>query len=92
MDIPGAFAILSNRIVQLIDFSFFNSKNDFAERNANEPNFELIPIIHPKLIEYIATRKIDLTLTNRYCREFHSQNSAGKFFSVGFRNIKEAMH
>jgi hypothetical protein len=27
-------------------------------------------------------------LANQYCREVHYQNSAGKFFSVGFLNDK----
>jgi hypothetical protein len=32
--------------------------------------------------------KIPLDLANRYCCEVHYQNSAGKFFSVGFGNDK----
>jgi hypothetical protein len=47
---------------------------------------EVKPITHPKLIEYVATRKISLDLVNLYCREIHYQNQSGKFFSVGFPN------
>jgi len=47
-----------------------------------------MPITHPKFIEYVAERKIPLNLANQYCSEVHYQNSAGKFFSVGFLNDK----
>ncbi|GHT35436.1 hypothetical protein AGMMS49574_24830 [Bacteroidia bacterium] len=49
---------------------------------------DIRPIAHPKLIEYVHNRKINLDLANLYCREIHYQNQSGQFFSVGFRNDK----
>jgi hypothetical protein len=49
---------------------------------------EIKLITNPKLIEYVAERKISLDLANLYCREIHYQNQAGKFVSVGFPNDK----
>jgi hypothetical protein len=46
------------------------------------------PITHPKLIEWIQERKIDLNLANLYGREVHYQNQSGNHFSIGFRNDK----
>jgi hypothetical protein len=48
----------------------------------------IIPIIHPKLIEWIQKRKIDLDLVNRYCKEVHYQTNGKNYFSIGFRNDK----
>jgi hypothetical protein len=46
----------------------------------------IIPITHPKLIEWVQQRKIDLALAKQYCKEVHYENQSGQFFSVGFRN------
>jgi hypothetical protein len=67
------------------DIFSFHRKN-VSEENPSNRLLKVIPITHPKLIEYVAERKISLDLTNRYCREVHYQNRAGKFFSVGFQN------
>jgi DNA primase len=69
------------------DIFSFHRKN-VSEENTSNRLLNVIPITHPTLIEYVATRKIDLALANCYCCEVHYQNSAGKFFSVGFRNDK----
>jgi DNA primase len=87
-DISGALAILSNKTIPTVDFSFSNSKNDLQNETQTNRILNVIPITHPKLIEYVAERKISLDLANLYCREVHYQNSAGKFFSVGFQNDK----
>jgi DNA primase len=78
------------------DVCTYKHHNVETSQQSNDTNFsfyrnqiiETKPITHPELIEYVATRKIDLALANRYCREVHYQNSAGKFFSVGFMNDK----
>jgi hypothetical protein len=67
-------------------FSFH--RKSILEENPSNRLLKAIPITHPKLIEYVAERKIPLNLANRYCREVNYQNSAGKFFSVGFQNDK----
>lgn len=45
-------------------------------------------ISHPKLIEWINARKIDLSLANLYCREVHYLVRDRVYFSVGFENDK----
>jgi hypothetical protein len=87
-DISGALAILASKTIPPIDFSFFNSRKDLQNETQTNRILNVIPITHPKLIEYVAERKIPLDLANQYCREVHYQNSAGKFFSVGFMNDK----
>jgi len=64
-------------------FSFHG--NNFSNKIENKIEC-IIPITHPKLIEWVEQRKIDLTLANLYCREVHYQNQSGRFFSIGFRN------
>jgi DNA primase len=69
------------------NFSFFQSKN-ISQDNSATSILNILPITHPKLIEWVKERKIDLVLANRYCKEIHYQNQSGQFFSVGFRNDK----
>jgi DNA primase len=69
------------------DSSFFHSKN-VSQNNPTTIITDIRSIAHPKLIEWVQERKIDLHLTNLYCREIHYQNQYGQFFSVGFRNDK----
>lgn len=45
-------------------------------------------ISHPKLIEWINVRKIDLSLANLYCREVHYQVRDKMYFSIGFESDK----
>ncbi|GHT28287.1 DNA primase [Bacteroidia bacterium] len=70
------------------NLSFFQSKNILQENNPTTTILNILPITHPKLIEWVKERKIDLALANLYCREIHYQNQSGQFFSVGFRNDK----
>jgi len=68
------------------NFSSFHG-NKFS--NKHENNIEnIFPISHPKLTEWVQERKIDLSLSNLYCREIHYRNQSGQFFSIGFRNDK----
>jgi hypothetical protein len=66
------------------NFSFH--RDNFSEKSPSNRLLNVIPITHPKLVEYVAERKIPLDLANNYCREIHYQNPSGKFFSVGFGN------
>jgi hypothetical protein len=69
------------------DSSFFQSKNILEETNPTTTILNILPITHPKLIEWVKKeRKIDLDLANLYCGKIHYQNQSGKHFSVGFRN------
>jgi hypothetical protein len=48
----------------------------------------IVPITHPKLIEWVRQRGVDLPIAQIYCREVHYQNQAGNFFAIGFGNDK----
>src|SRR5690606_34625724 len=42
---------------------------------------------HPKLLKYIASRKIDLHIAKYFCREIlYMYDGRSKFYSVGFKN------
>ena len=70
-------------------FSFHGNKSSNKLENKFENKIEnIIPIKHPKLIDWVQERKIDLNLANLYCREIHYQNQSGQFFSIGFGNDK----
>jgi hypothetical protein len=69
------------------NLSFFQSKN-ILQDNPTTIITDIRSIAHPKLIEWVKERRIDLALANLYCREIHYQNQSGQFFSVGFRNDK----
>jgi DNA primase len=71
------------------NFSFFQGKNVLSENSAEMTIISILTITHPKLIEWVKERKIDLALANSYCKEIHYQNQSGQFFSVGFRNDKD---
>jgi hypothetical protein len=60
----------------------------FHEDNSSTIIQDIIPIRHPKLVDWVKERKIDLDLANLYCREIHYRNRDKDFFSIGFRNDK----
>ncbi len=59
------------------------NSNSFSFRR-----YKIIPVTHPKLIDWIKERKIDLALANQYCREIHYQNRDKDYFAIGFKNDK----
>jgi DNA primase len=71
-------------------FSFHGKPvSDEIKNDAPEITIQnVIPITHPKLTAWVKERKIDLNLTNRYCREIHYRNRDNDYFSIGFRNNK----
>ena len=93
-----------NEAVQQLDNNTVKRTNDCMyqhhnigtsqHRNADDFSFHrneitnIQPITHPKLIEWVKERKIDLSLANQYCREVHYRNQSGNHFSIGFRNDK----
>ena len=69
----------------------FHRDNTLDNRKNNEPAIairDIREISHPKLIEWINVRGIDLPLANLYCREVHYQVRDRVYFSVGFKNDK----
>ena len=67
-----------------------DADSSFSFHGDNSSNIiqNILPITHPKLIEWVKERKINLDLANRYCKEIHYQNKDKNYFSVGFKNDK----
>jgi hypothetical protein len=67
-----------------------NADNSFSFHGDNPSTIiqDIIPIRHPKLVDWVKERKIDLALANIYCREIHYRNRDKDYFSIGFRNDK----
>lgn len=86
-NIPAYVHTGSNADIQS-DSSFFHSKNVLQETSPATTIQNILPITHPKLIEWVRERNIDLNQANLYCREIHYHNQSGNHFSVGFRNDK----
>jgi hypothetical protein len=71
-------------------FSFHGNAVPDEKKN-NAPSVEIrniASITHPKLVEWIRQRGVDLPIAHLYCREVHYQNQAGSFFAIGFGNDK----
>jgi len=81
---------LENNIAGICLSSFsFHRDNTLDKKENNEPAIairDIRGISHPKLIDWVNTRKIDLSLANLYCREVHYQVRDRMYFSVGFGN------
>ena len=88
IELSGCTNIQSN---QQSDDCMYKYSNVAISQHRNDNSFtiqNIIPITHPKLIEWVEQRQIDLNLANLYCREVHYQNQSGQFFSIGFGNDK----
>ena len=73
------------------DDCMYKHSNVAISQHRNDNSFtiqNIIPITHPKLIDWSQKRKIDLNLANLYCGEVHYLNQSGRFFSIGFGNDK----
>lgn len=81
---------LENNIAGTYLSSFSFHRDTFSDkRENNEPAIavrDIREISHPKLIEWVNARKIDLSLANLYCREVHYRVRDRMYFSVGFGN------
>jgi len=81
---------LENNIAGICLSSFsFHRDNTLDKKENNEPAIairDIRGISHPKLIEWVNTHKIDLSLANLYCWEVHYQIRDRMYFSVGFGN------
>ncbi|MDR0332407.1 MAG: toprim domain-containing protein [Dysgonamonadaceae bacterium] len=71
-------------------FSFHG--NAIPDEKKNDTSTMVIqniaPITHPKLVEWIQQRNVDLNVARLYCREVHYQNQVGNYFALGFGNDK----
>lgn len=47
---------------------------------------EVLPLRHPKLRQYLASRYVDLTLAESYCSEVHYRHGERSYFAIGFPN------
>jgi hypothetical protein len=80
---------LSSQLYQPLSVPTYSQLNVATSQQGSSFSFhrdKIIPITHPKLIEWVGKRKIDLDLANKYCREIHYHNQSGDHFSVGFKN------
>ncbi|OAV65976.1 DNA primase [Bacteroidales bacterium Barb6XT] len=66
----------------------FRENNPTIKQESATTILNILPISHPKLIEWVSERKVDLELANKYCREIHYQIRGSNYFSVGFKNDK----
>jgi len=72
-----------------LNYFSFHRDNTLDKKGNGEPSITFLnihAISHPKLIEWINARKIDLPLANLYCREVHYQVRDKMYFSIGFGN------
>ena len=44
------------------------------------------PLSHPKLLDYLTARKIDLDMAQLHCREIHYTINGRKYYAIGFAN------
>ena len=61
------------------------------ERNISptEPEFgnvRIMPLVHPALLDYLTSRKIDLKIAQTLCKEVHYTVHDKFYFAVGFAN------
>ena len=81
-------------IEQLKNFSSIPEKEEqqsFSFHRNPEKNNGIIlieekPVEHPGLLEYLQSRKIDLTIAREHCREVHYQTGGREYFAIGFAN------
>jgi len=81
-------------IEQLKNFSSIPEKEEqqsFSFHRNPEKNNGIIlieekPVEHPRLLEYLQSRKIDLTIAREHCREVHYQTGGREYFAIGFPN------
>jgi len=81
-------------IEKLRNFSFMPVKEEqqsFSFHRNPEKNNGIIlieekPVEHPGLLEYLQSRKIDLTIAREHCREVHYQTGGREYFAIGFAN------
>lgn len=48
----------------------------------------IVPLKHPKLIQYLRGRRVDIDLARQYCQEVHYSAGGGSYRAIGFRNDK----
>ena len=56
------------------------------ERNGRITLMEEKPLEHPKLLEYLQSRKIDLHIAVKHCREIHYRVGGRPYYAIGFAN------
>ena len=69
-----------------------NSKEDAFSFHRDSPNSGITllgvkPLSHPKLLEYLQDRGINLNIAKSVCHEVHYEIKERKYFAIGFKNI-----
>ena len=67
-------------------FSFHRGPVADKEKTNGITLIEEKPLEHPGLLEYLQSRKIDLTIAREHCREVHYQTGGREYFAIGFAN------
>ena len=70
------------------DHSFSFHRNNLSNKTIGSgiTLTDVKPLAHPKLLEYLQTRKIDWDTASKYCREVHYQTGGRNYFAIGFAN------
>ena len=69
-------------VEEQLSFSFHRNR----ARNNGITLMEEKLLEHPKLLEYLQSRKIDLPIAVKHCREIHYSVGGRNYFAVGFAN------
>ena len=67
-------------------FSFHRDPISGKEKTNGIILIEEKPLEHPGLLEYLQSRKIDLTIAREHCREVHYQTGGRNYYAIGFAN------
>jgi len=67
-------------------FSFHRGPVADKEKTNGITLIEEKPLEHPKLLEYLQSRKISLDIAREHCREIHYKAGERNYFALGFGN------
>lgn len=67
-------------------FSFHRDPVADKEKTNGITQIEDKPLEHPRLLEYLQSRKIDLFIAHEHCSEIHYRAGERNYFAIGFAN------
>lgn len=71
------------------DIDHFSFHQQLPKKFTPEKNYEIMEIKelkHKALIDYLISRKINVTISKKYCQEIHYKMNSKNFFAIGFKN------
>lgn len=78
-----ALKILSNNINP---FSFHQQPQNILKQEKNYKIIEVKSLQHKALIDYLNSRKIDVSIAKKYCQEIYYELGSKKYFTIAFEN------